>query len=124
MMRRVICGVVALGVLVGCAPIQPPQPGTDHPASPDAAQAEDAELSDVLAVDEENLPQMPPEMRRDRIHQGHGRKDGRMSGPAAQDAAPSAGYTCPMHPEVSMEAPGKCPRCGLDLMPKGGPPDE
>lgn len=25
-------------------------------------------------------------------------------------------YTCPMHPEVIKEAPGKCPKCGMDLV--------
>src|SRR3989344_982409 len=27
-------------------------------------------------------------------------------------------YTCPMHPEVVKNAPGKCPGCGMDLIPK------
>lgn len=27
-------------------------------------------------------------------------------------------YTCPMHPEVIKNAPGKCPGCGMDLIPK------
>ncbi len=26
-------------------------------------------------------------------------------------------YTCPMHPEVVKEQPGKCPKCGMDLVP-------
>ena len=26
-------------------------------------------------------------------------------------------YTCPMHPEVVMDKPGKCPKCGMDLVP-------
>jgi hypothetical protein len=24
-------------------------------------------------------------------------------------------YTCPMHPEVVADAPGVCPKCGMDL---------
>lgn len=24
-------------------------------------------------------------------------------------------YTCPMHPEIVSEKPGKCPKCGMDL---------
>ena len=27
-------------------------------------------------------------------------------------------YTCPMHPEVQMEKPGKCPKCGMALVKK------
>ena len=27
-------------------------------------------------------------------------------------------YSCPMHPEVREEKPGKCPRCGMTLIPK------
>src|SRR5256714_5004084 len=26
-------------------------------------------------------------------------------------------YTCPIHPEVVMDAPGKCPKCGMTLVP-------
>ena len=31
--------------------------------------------------------------------------------PAAQK------YTCPMHPEVISDKPGKCPKCGMNLVP-------
>ena len=27
----------------------------------------------------------------------------------------TAEYTCPMHPEVKSDKPGKCPKCGMDL---------
>lgn len=27
-------------------------------------------------------------------------------------------YTCPMHPEVTADKPGKCPKCGMDLVKK------
>ncbi len=27
-------------------------------------------------------------------------------------------YTCPMHPEIQEDAPGKCPKCGMDLVEK------
>jgi hypothetical protein len=32
--------------------------------------------------------------------------------------ADSVIYTCPMHPEVKVNAPGKCPKCGMNLEPK------
>jgi rubrerythrin len=28
-------------------------------------------------------------------------------------------YTCPMHPEVTSDKPGKCPKCGMNLSPRG-----
>jgi hypothetical protein len=27
-------------------------------------------------------------------------------------------YTCTMHPDVKLNAPGKCPECGMDLVKK------
>ncbi|MCE5300286.1 MAG: hypothetical protein LLG37_05365 [Spirochaetia bacterium] len=45
------------------------------------------------------------------------------SKPAAKSEAPAAAqqsvqYTCPMHPEVISDKPGKCPKCGMDLVVK------
>jgi hypothetical protein len=28
-------------------------------------------------------------------------------------------YLCPMHSDVRQPSPGKCPKCGMDLMPEG-----
>ncbi|RPJ61850.1 MAG: hypothetical protein EHM24_26245, partial [Acidobacteria bacterium] len=33
-------------------------------------------------------------------------------------------YTCPMHPEVRSNEPGKCPICGMDLEPVKRPGEE
>jgi len=36
----------------------------------------------------------------------------------SNSAAPAAAeYTCPMHPEVKQKTPGKCPKCGMSLVP-------
>ncbi len=34
----------------------------------------------------------------------------------AMAAASSTRYTCSMHPEVTRDAPGKCPKCGMTLV--------
>lgn len=44
-----------------------------------------------------------------------GRSD--YSGSPAVAAEPQT-YTCPMHPEVLQNKPGKCPKCGMDLVVK------
>jgi len=28
-------------------------------------------------------------------------------------------YSCPMHSDVRQPGPGKCPKCGMDLLPEG-----
>ena len=38
------------------------------------------------------------------------------SKPAAGEEK-AAAWTCPMHPEVKQSGPGKCPKCGMDLVP-------
>jgi len=37
--------------------------------------------------------------------------------PAAKTEPQAKAYHCPMHPEVVSSAPGKCPKCGMDLTP-------
>jgi Heavy metal binding domain len=39
---------------------------------------------------------------------------------AAIAESASQKYTCPMHPEVVMDAPGECPKCGMTLVPVKG----
>ena len=29
-------------------------------------------------------------------------------------------YTCPMHPDVKSDKPGKCPKCGMEMVKKAG----
>lgn len=42
-------------------------------------------------------------------------KDGRPAAASTGATAHAAKYTCPMHPEVTSDKPGKCPKCGMDL---------
>jgi membrane fusion protein, copper/silver efflux system len=43
----------------------------------------------------------------------------RRAGAPSKAAKPALAtvYTCPMHPEVRSNSPGKCPKCGMDLVP-------
>lgn len=33
-------------------------------------------------------------------------------------SAPKGAYVCPMHPEVTASEPGRCPQCGMKLVPR------
>jgi hypothetical protein len=32
------------------------------------------------------------------------------------NSSKTAKYTCTMHPEIIMDKPGKCPKCGMNLV--------
>ncbi|HEC20484.1 MAG TPA: YHS domain-containing protein [Gammaproteobacteria bacterium] len=36
---------------------------------------------------------------------------------AAETESSAETYTCPMHPEVRQQGPGRCPKCGMYLEP-------
>lgn len=36
-----------------------------------------------------------------------------------KDRGDGPAFVCPMHPSVRLAKPGKCPKCGMDLMPEG-----
>ena len=48
-----------------------------------------------------------------------GRRDGRPHRPPA-GAGPTV-YACPMHPEVTSDQPGRCPKCGMKLLATAAP---
>ncbi|MFD2787639.1 efflux RND transporter periplasmic adaptor subunit [Hymenobacter rubripertinctus] len=48
--------------------------------------------------------------------QAHGPESAAPAQPVAASAA--ARYTCPMHPQIVRAAPGQCPICRMDLVPK------
>lgn len=48
---------------------------------------------------------------------GHGGMDAHAEAPDRPETAGDA-YTCPMHPEVVQPEPGRCPMCGMNLVPR------
>lgn len=49
----------------------------------------------------------------------HHHSPGHPAQPAVETptSAPGTIYTCPMHPEIRQEGPGRCPKCGMALEP-------
>ena len=48
-------------------------------------------------------------------------RGGGLDEPAGLGDAPTI-YVCPMHPEVTSDKPGRCPKCHMKLEPRPAPP--
>jgi P-type Cu+ transporter len=80
--------VFIASAFAGCASIEEKSGGADHPA-------------DVRAT-----PSQVPSVSNPQSDEGQ------------YQPAVDAVYTCPMHPEVREAQPGRCPECGMDLVPE------
>lgn len=109
-----VAGLVTL--LSGCATEPPPRPVALDPSNPAAPESPPL---DAGSLGQESAP-----------GGGHSHEH---SAPATAPVAETEDegkreptvYTCPMHPEVVSNQPGKCPKCGMKLVPKqpsGGKP--
>lgn len=86
--------ITGLVLIAGCMSRETDRTlSADHPAHPQAKESPFTPPSKLLA---EKVSPAPAKT------------------PVTQDGAT---YTCPMHPEVRMTAPGKCPKCGITLGP-------
>ncbi len=132
-------------LVVGCASQPPTKPTALDPSNPNAPEAAPAALTalDGSGTAPKATPpaasEEPSAMPAEHHHGGHDAS----AAPAKDEAAPmpmdkpmdtpakghehqkSAGgkkaavtYTCPMHPEISSPKPGKCPKCGMTLVPR------
>jgi hypothetical protein len=83
-----------------------PTAGADNPANPNAPAA----------------PPPPAAFTMVRLA-GPPRRATPTSAPASQPGAAAASYVCPMHPEVTSNTAGICPKCKMKLEPrKAGSP--
>ncbi len=101
MLRGTLCVLFGSLILFGCTGAIKLQPlPADHPANPAAAEAPmpppTQTLRDGPEASSEGPDALPSEHPMDHDHEG-------------------AVYTCSMHPEVKMSAPGRCPECGMAL---------
>ncbi len=111
MIARIVTTVLYLTLLTGCAShtLQIPLSNND-PANPNAQESAfsprpnwlQAELPVTAEqpVAEPTSPAYPP------------------------ITAPKTIYTCPMHPEVIQSSLGRCPKCGMRLVPAEPPKTE
>jgi hypothetical protein len=129
--------VPAAALLSGCAFTNPPPLPPENPTNPEVAGS-GAPPKSLLVADattkaiSERLRQVPaaaelPAMEHGGMehggmqHEGMKPQEGTKYGEAPQEQQRAAGaYTCPMHPEVTSDKPGSCPKCGMKLVEKGG----
>ena len=105
----------AFVLLGGCAaPALLPLPA-DHPASPLAAEPREA--AHLHALDKRRTDPTDSAAKAPTRSSGH-----TMSAPPP--AAASGLFTCTMHPEVRSKLPGRCPKCGMTLVPVTAAPGD
>lgn len=87
---------------LGCTVSEEPRPVShSHPASPFATTAALPRLDNVLGP--------PPG------DSGSDQTIGRSR--HIPDSSTARSYVCPMHTEVTSDKPGRCPKCGMRLVP-------
>ena len=113
--------LIALG---GCVSIHVPveSGSSGHPASESASAGPivgPPEALSIVAPIQINVPAVSSNGAG--AHGGHGG----MPAPRNEKPGPSgAGYSCPMHPEVTSRVPDRCPKCGMELESKPSATEE
>ena len=110
------------------APLPPVGEALSEPEEP-SAPPPGGEAANASAAHSHDMAQPPPATgtgpadtpTRDG-HQGHVPAANTPAHGAHNAPAPATGeqaerWTCPMHPEVIQPGPGKCPKCGMKLVP-------
>ena len=117
--------VSAVMFVSGCAITPLPEDAPSSPASPHASESTQPRVRSALRPDETShaIAARLREVRSATTAPTHGemRSGSEPITPAINRAAHSY-HTCPMHPEIQQNRPGKCPKCGMDLVLKEGEP--
>jgi hypothetical protein len=125
----IACAAIYLAAAAGCSGELAERPPTNDPGSVAAVEAPyrqppSYEPDPLLSPVPPKSAEAPP-TGREQVHSPTATPPGNpplREEPGGKRPANPV-YTCPMHPEVQKSAPGKCPKCGMTLVPitpKGG----
>ena len=113
-------------VLSGCAANPLPSLSANHPANASGPSAPPPAASEGFTTPAANASSIATLTNAGMTTSGIQMAPGAMqqhvgpSGAASPTASPApavkAIYTCPMHPEIHSDKPGKCPICGMNLV--------
>jgi hypothetical protein len=142
----------ALLLVPSCATAPPAKATKIDPSNPDAPEAHHLEVTALAALpaatNADEVPRQPTSPRStsgghghhhhgassppdnaappaDAAGASHAAHEHGKNQPAAEPSSPDGAkaiYTCPMHPEVTSDKPGNCPKCGMRLQRKGVSP--
>ena len=117
MSKLLLCSLAVW--LSGCAAVPVPPDDPSSPASPHARESDASVAGSALHRDDTSraIASRLRATRTDTQAPMHPRPmpDSSMSG------AGQSYYTCVMHPEIHEAKPGKCPKCGMELVKKESP---
>ena len=109
-----VIGLASASVVTGCASGALPKGAADEGSAGDTVLESKGYLSDTFDV--ETVAPAGPDGADPHAHHGHDHGSS-----TKVDASPEPGtlvFSCPHHPEVQSDKPGKCPKCGMDLIGK------
>jgi hypothetical protein len=114
-----------------CASEPQTRPTVLDPSNPAAPESTPLMLAAIVPIateppaaagqaDERTLTRSGPDSKNGLGHKGSASvEDNRQVGEGGKAGKQAVVlYTCPMHPEVISDKPGRCPKCGMKLVPK------
>jgi hypothetical protein len=119
-MKSFVLAIMLISLtLLGCSHPKSAHSASDHPATHDAPSAD-------LANPSKTLGWSPKDASDNRTPPGPGAAEHAHAMDVRQPASASdhsshsdhTNYACPMHPEVTQDQPGNCPKCGMALVKK------
>lgn len=116
---RAAAPLLVAAILAACATTPPPRPVALDPANPDAPESPPPIVSALRGEPALVEPPVEPSAAAPPAAAPKGQPAGHQHADEtpSRKPRPATVYTCPMHPEIVSPRPGRCPKCGMKLLP-------